>query len=198
MVSTVPIPVLILTVLGYVISKHAPVGGVTDLLSQLFGGTAGNPFHGDLEKLRSAFLTITLPDSNRELDRAVARSSLHASLFCLMEALREPMEPASGTLERWNLKIIALVELDDSTHIGSADRKRDAMTKAAGYQTNRFQSRQKPSEREIAALFQHARGRNETACHRRGTANTGAQRKERAAPLTGRCARLGSRWIGSV
>ena len=37
------------------------------------------------------------------------------------------------------------------------DRQRDAITKAAGYQTIRYQSRQKPSEAEIAALFQHAR-----------------------------------------
>ena len=58
--------------------------------------------------------------------------------------------------ERGSLKIVALVELDDITHNASADRKRDAMTKAAGYQTLRFQSRQKPTEGEIAALFRHA------------------------------------------
>jgi hypothetical protein len=54
------------------------------------------------------------------------------------------------------LKIVALIELDDRTHSASADRKRDALTKAAGYQTLRFQSKQKPSEAEIAALFRHA------------------------------------------
>jgi very-short-patch-repair endonuclease len=43
------------------------------------------------------------------------------------------------------------------THEAQADRRRDAITKAAGYQTIRYQSRQKPSEAEIAALFQHAR-----------------------------------------
>ncbi len=59
--------------------------------------------------------------------------------------------------ERGSLKIVALVELDDITHSASADRQRDAMTKAAGYQTLRFQSRQKPTETEIAALFHHAR-----------------------------------------
>jgi hypothetical protein len=62
--------------------------------------------------------------------------------------------------ERGNLKIVALVELDDVTHSASADRKRDALTKAAGYQTLRFQSKQKPSEAEIAALFEHARAWN--------------------------------------
>jgi very-short-patch-repair endonuclease len=58
--------------------------------------------------------------------------------------------------ERGSLKIIVLVELDDATHVPSADRKRDALTKAAGYQTLRFQSRHKPSDAEIAQLFQHA------------------------------------------
>jgi hypothetical protein len=58
--------------------------------------------------------------------------------------------------ERGSLKVVALVELDDSTHVASADRKRDALTKAVGYQTLRFQSRQKPTEAEIAALFRHA------------------------------------------
>ena len=55
-----------------------------------------------------------------------------------------------------SLRIVALIELDDSTHSASADRKRDALTKAAGYQTLRFQSKQKPTEGEIAALFRHA------------------------------------------
>jgi hypothetical protein len=58
--------------------------------------------------------------------------------------------------ERGSLKIVALVELDDITHTAAADRKRDALTKAAGFQTLRFQSRRKPTEGEIAALFQHA------------------------------------------
>jgi len=58
---------------------------------------------------------------------------------------------------RGSLNIVAVVELDDRTHDARADRQRDAITKAAGYQTIRYQSRQKPSEAEIAALFQHAR-----------------------------------------
>jgi hypothetical protein len=59
--------------------------------------------------------------------------------------------------ERRTLKIVAVVELDDRMHDAKADRQRNAITKAAGYQTIRYQSRQKPSEAEIAALFQHAR-----------------------------------------
>jgi Protein of unknown function (DUF2726) len=58
--------------------------------------------------------------------------------------------------ERGSLKVVALIELDDRTHSSSSDRKRDAITKAAGYQTIRFQSKQKPTEAEIAALFRHA------------------------------------------
>jgi hypothetical protein len=59
--------------------------------------------------------------------------------------------------ERGTLKVVAVVELDDRTHHAKADRQRDAITKAAGYQTIRYQSQQKPSEAEIAAMFQHAR-----------------------------------------
>ena len=55
------------------------------------------------------------------------------------------------------LKVVALIELDDRTHVATADRQRDAMTKAAGFQTFRFQSKQKPSEADLAALFQHSR-----------------------------------------
>jgi len=58
--------------------------------------------------------------------------------------------------ERSSLKVVALVELDDSTHVARHDRQRDAITKAGGYQTIRFQSRRKPSQSEIASLFQHA------------------------------------------
>jgi hypothetical protein len=59
--------------------------------------------------------------------------------------------------ESGSLRIVAIIELDDRTHVASADRQRDAITKAAGYQTFRFQSRQKPSHAEIATLFEHAR-----------------------------------------
>ncbi len=48
-------------------------------------------------------------------------------------------------------------KIGDRTHDARADRQRDAITRAAGYQTIRYQSRQKPSESEIAALFQHSR-----------------------------------------
>ncbi len=56
-----------------------------------------------------------------------------------------------------DFRVLALVELDDRTHVARADRQRDAITKAAGYQTIRYQSKSKPTESEIAALFQHAR-----------------------------------------
>jgi hypothetical protein len=58
--------------------------------------------------------------------------------------------------ERLSLKVLAIIELDDRTHDAEADRDRDALTEAAGYRTFRFQSRKKPSEAEIAALFSQA------------------------------------------
>ena len=58
--------------------------------------------------------------------------------------------------DRRTLAVVALVELDDRTHAARADRQRDAITKAGGYQTFRFPSKRKPTEAELAALFQHA------------------------------------------
>ena len=49
--------------------------------------------------------------------------------------------------------VLAVVELDDRTHNASADRKRDALMRAAGYQTLRFQSKHKPTVAELAELF---------------------------------------------
>jgi Protein of unknown function (DUF2726) len=58
--------------------------------------------------------------------------------------------------ERDGLQVVAIIELDDRTHDAKADRERDAITNAAGYQTYRFQSKKKPSEADIAALFNQA------------------------------------------
>jgi very-short-patch-repair endonuclease len=58
--------------------------------------------------------------------------------------------------DRTALEIVAIVELDDCTHSSTADRKRDELTKGAGFQTIRFQSKQKPTEAEIAVLFKHS------------------------------------------
>ncbi len=57
--------------------------------------------------------------------------------------------------DRNTLDIVALVELDDRTHSRNTDSRRDDLTKAAGYHTIRFQSKQKPTEAEIGALFSH-------------------------------------------
>jgi hypothetical protein len=51
------------------------------------------------------------------------------------------------------LNVLALVELDDKMHDKQKDAKRDAMTRAAGYTTLRFESRRKPTEAEIASYF---------------------------------------------
>ena len=49
--------------------------------------------------------------------------------------------------------VLAIVELDDRTHVASADCKRDAIMNAAGYQTLRFQSKHKPSVRDLAEVL---------------------------------------------
>jgi very-short-patch-repair endonuclease len=60
--------------------------------------------------------------------------------------------------DRESFDVMALVELDDRTHSRAADSRRDELTKAAGYHTFRFQSKQKPTEGEIAALFSRLGG----------------------------------------
>jgi len=47
------------------------------------------------------------------------------------------------------LKVLAIVELDDRTHSSERDGKRDAMLKQAGYTVIRWNSRNKPTGGEI-------------------------------------------------
>lgn len=94
-------PVTILTALAYAIAKNAGA----EVFADFFGGEARSALKGDLKRLLDEFLTITKPNSNQELERAAARSSLHANLFCLMEALGESMEPARGKVAKWRQRI---------------------------------------------------------------------------------------------
>jgi very-short-patch-repair endonuclease len=55
--------------------------------------------------------------------------------------------------DRQQLRVIAIVELDDILHNPIADRARDAVTTAAGYRTFRFSSRNKPPVQELAEVF---------------------------------------------
>ena len=50
-------------------------------------------------------------------------------------------------------RIVALVELDDSTHDADRDAERDRMTGMAGYLTIRYDSRDKPEPEEIREDF---------------------------------------------
>lgn len=56
-----------------------------------------------------------------------------------------------------DLDVIALIELDDRTHSEEKDYWRDKMTGAAGYVTYRFESRKKPSPKEIRRVILGAR-----------------------------------------
>lgn len=47
--------------------------------------------------------------------------------------------------------IVAIIELDDRTHLAGRDAIRDGFTSAAGIRTLRYQSRSKPDESQIAA-----------------------------------------------
>ena len=48
------------------------------------------------------------------------------------------------------LNVVAIVELDDKTHNSDKDAKRDAMLEQAGYRVVRWNSRKKPTVREIS------------------------------------------------
>lgn len=52
-----------------------------------------------------------------------------------------------------DLKVVAVVELDDRTHNPANDAKRDAMLNEAGYRTIRWHSRRKPDIAEIRKAF---------------------------------------------
>jgi len=47
--------------------------------------------------------------------------------------------------------LVAIIELDDRTHLASRDAVRDGFTGAAGIRTLRYQSRAKPAQEQIAA-----------------------------------------------
>lgn len=49
-----------------------------------------------------------------------------------------------------DLKVVAIVELDDRTHNTDKDGKRDAMLEQAGYAVIRWHSKKKPTTQEIA------------------------------------------------
>ncbi|HWB86707.1 MAG TPA: HEAT repeat domain-containing protein [Bryobacteraceae bacterium] len=93
------------------------VGSILAVLGARFAGadvTAGgllaniatNVVHPDVESFRNQILSwFNGPhyDKNMDLERAVARSSIHADLFCIIEALHEPLDPpksAAAWMER--------------------------------------------------------------------------------------------------
>ena len=60
--------------------------------------------------------------------------------------------------DRTTFQVIAVVELDDKTHDNKqeADGRRDAMLKTAGYRVERFKSKDRPSDTEIAGRIEGA------------------------------------------
>jgi len=56
------------------------------------------------------------------------------------------------------LRVLAIVELDDRSHNSARDGKRDAMLKQAGYTVIRWHSRNKPTGEEIRERLQSCNG----------------------------------------
>ena len=100
-------PITIATGLAFVAFKahdqSLPVP-VKEFFEQFLSGAFGNYAHADVEKLRKSLAGWAQgahPAENMDLDRAVTRSAIHADLFCVTEALGEPVELPEGRLERW-------------------------------------------------------------------------------------------------
>ena len=55
-----------------------------------------------------------------------------------------------------NMRVLALIELDDRLHDWYKDKGRDTLTASAGYVTVRFDSRGKPNTAEIRECIAHA------------------------------------------
>lgn len=53
-----------------------------------------------------------------------------------------------------DMKLVAIVELDDRTHDSKKDAQRDSYTESAGIRTVRFHSKRKPTEPEIRKALQ--------------------------------------------
>lgn len=123
-----------------------------------------------LKTTRKALLTPNEKEFMGRLQRAVPE--LHVMAQVSMGALMDIAPGSSPTPEkdRWRFankivdfvichtrsrEVIALVELDDRTHDNKkdADAHRDALTAMAGYPTLRWDSRRKPSEKEIRAAI---------------------------------------------
>lgn len=96
-------------------------------------------FHVFPEVAASAILQVSPTASKRE----------HYSLFGTFSQKRVDYV----ICERDSLAVIAIIELDDRTHDAKKDEKRDALFAEAGYQVIRFDSRRKPSEKQITDYF---------------------------------------------
>jgi hypothetical protein len=123
------------------------------------------------------FLTGNEREFLGRLERALPEARIHAQVA--MGALLRPTHRPKGrkgearqraVRARFDRKIcdyvvedrrtgavIAVVELDDRTHVAARDRARDAMMARAGYRTVRWDSRAKPDAAGIRARIIHGR-----------------------------------------
>jgi hypothetical protein len=136
--------------------------GALVLVALLLKGFGPKPLY-----VRRRFLTDNEARVLALLEMALPRHRIMAqvAMGALIKAGETDLRRAQGTRNRFAQKIvdfavvtrddyaevIAIVELDDRTHNSSRDRKRDAMTLAAGYRTIRIPSRPRPSAESVCA-----------------------------------------------
>lgn len=141
------------------------------------------------------FLTPNEAEFLGRLESALPEMRVHAQVA--MGALLMPRIPEGGGRRRRSLhaavrarydrkvvdyvlqsradgRVVAVVELDDRTHVAARDRKRDAMMARAGYRTLRWDSRRKPGPAQIRAAVLGAAPQDSPAA--RPGPRTGASR----------------------
>lgn len=85
------------------------------------------------------------------LDPAVARSD--AKAFYRARGMFAQKIVDFVAQDRADGRIVAVIELDDRTHDGEKDARRDAMLKSAGYRVVRWSSKSKPDAAAIRAVL---------------------------------------------
>lgn len=139
------------------------------LLLKAFGAALGPP-----RPIAKRFLTKREAAMLDVLERALPHCRIHAqvAMGALLKAPANPMRKYRHcdrnafsqkivdfvAQERESGAILALIEVDDSSHIPARDRTRDAMTAHAGYRTIRIPGSARPTFQEVLPIVSVLRG----------------------------------------
>ena len=141
--------------------------GVLLVIRALRLATPSRGSRGSFGVRRKTFMTPPERRMVALLEEALPEVRIHAQVA--MGALLDPVASLKGpdrmrvrarfsqkivdfvAEDRESGEIVALIELDDRTHLPARDQKRDAMTQEAGYRPVRFHRDQWPTQRDVRA-----------------------------------------------